>query len=347
MLHPAMKYVLFLFLLPVFVFAQDQVELNVIPKPYNPKPYYDQLNHTGIKKVAIISKQKKDQFNNDTTYVYEYNEAGQQVSSARYEHNKVASRTLMKYDQNNNQVQWTILEPNESQTTTNFYYNAFNQLDSTRQVSTRQQKTTHTSHYAYQYENRKLMARQIIFNDVLNRDDHYQYRDNLLTEFKSIWNPEVYFLSKYQYNGHQQLTEVHTTHYFGSRSELWNKKNFSYDKGLLTSEEEHTYDNKKISNQYEYDPQKKLTKIVSTYLDNKQEIEFDYNEFGVMEITIKANSNSAYLKYYIPLGLENIAFPMLYKETFMYDSKHNFVGKKHYVNGELFKEVVYLVEYYK
>jgi len=342
-----MKYVFFLMFLPGFVFAQDQVELKVIPKPYNPKPYYDQLNSSGIKKVSIIARQKKDHFDNDTTYVYEYNQAGQQVSSSRYEHNKEASRTLMKYDQNNNQVQWSILEPKETITTTNFYYDVYNKLDSTRQISTRQQKTIHTSRYAYQYKNSKIVARQIFFNSVQNRDDYYQYRDSLLTKFKSIWNPDVYYLSTYQYDTHQQLTEVYTTHYFGSRSELWNKKNFWYQDGQLTSEEELTYDNKKILNQYEYYPQKKLKKIVSSYLDKKQEIEFDYNEFGVSEITIKANSNSAYLKFYIPLSLENMAFPMLYKETFMYDNKHNLVSKKHYVNDELIKEVIYQVEYYQ
>ena len=342
-----MKYLLLFTFLPVFVFAQDQIEVNVIPKPYDPKPYFDYLNNTGVKKITTISKQKQDNFKDDTLYVYEYNEVGQQVSSLRYEHNKITDKTMMKYDKNNNQVEWTILEPNQTQTTTKFYFNQFNQLDSTKQISYREKKIIHSSRYAYQYEKGRLKFRKIIFNDIVNRDDSYNYSDSLLMQFKSIWNPNVYFLSNYAYDKSGLLKEIHTIHYFNTKNELWNKKNFTWQNGKLISEEELTYDNKKIFTSYYYNIHNDLQKITSTFGENSREIEFEYNDFDTKEITVNTNSNSAYLKFYIPLRLENTAFPIVYKEQFDYDKKNNLISKKMFIGKDFVKETVFEIEYYK
>ncbi|MFY7963901.1 MAG: hypothetical protein ACOVO1_03295 [Chitinophagaceae bacterium] len=342
-----MKYLFLFTFLPLFVLGQDQIETTIIPKPYNPKPYFDQLNKTKLKKVIIISKQKQDNFKDDTTYVYEYNEYGQQVSSLRYENNKITTKTIMKYDKYDNQIEWKIFEPNQTLTTTNFYFNQFNQLDSTKQVSYREKKIIHTSRYAYQYENGKLKFRQIIFNNILNRDDSYDYNDSLLVNYKSILSPDVYFVTNYSYDNYSHLAEINTTHFFNTKSELWNKKNFNYQNGKLISEEELTYDNKKIFAHYYYNLDNKLQKIVSTFAENNRDIEFEYNDFDIKEITVNTNSNSTYLKFYIPLRLENVTFPIVYKEKFTYDKENNLINKKNFVNDDLVKESVYLIEYYK
>ncbi len=342
-----MKYVFLFTLVPLFVFGQDQIETTIIPQPYNPKPYFDKLNVTSFKKVTIISKQKEDNFKDDTTYVYEYNENGQQISSLRYQHNKITTKTIMKYDRYNNQIEWTMFEPNQIKTITKFYFNEFNQLDSTNQVSFRGEKMTHTSRYAYQYEKRKLKFRQILFNNILNRDDSYSYSDSLLIEYKSIWSPNVYFVSNYTYDNNKHITDINTTHFFNAKTELWNKKNFTYQNEKLISEEELTYDNKKIFTHYHYNTDNKLLKIVSSFADNNRTIEFEYNDFDIKEITVHTNSNSAYLKFYIPLRLENAIFPIVYKEKFIYDKKNNLIGKKNLIGNDLIKETAYIIEYYK
>lgn len=342
-----MKYIILLTLFPFYLFGQDQIETNIIPKPYNPKPYFDKLNKTNPKKVTIVTKQKQDKFTDDTLYVYEYNESGQQVSSYRYEHNKITSKTIMKYDKYDNQIEWTMFEPNQTYTTTKFYFNKLNQLDSTKQISYKEQRITHTSRYTYNYEKGKLKSRQIIFNDLLNRTDNYNYNDSLLSEFKSITSPSAYFISSFAYDNYSNLIEVNTTHFFNTKSELWNKKNFTYQNEKLISEEELTYDNKKMFAQYHYNIDNKLQKIVSTFGENKRVIEFSYNDFDINEITVTTNSNSAYLKFYIPFALENYSFPLTYREKFDYDKKNNLTNKKTYINNELMKETLYIIDYYK
>ena len=341
-----MKYLFLFIFLPLFLFGQDQVETTVIPKPYNPKPYFDQINHTGIKKVITISKQKQNNFKDDTLSLYTYNEAGQEISSFRYDYNKITNKTMMKYDEHNNQVEWTILEPNGASTTTNFYYNPFNQLDSTRQISYRKNNIINTSRYAYQYEQGKLKSRQIIVNDIVNKADSYIYRDSLLSEFKTKSSADAYLLSKYSYDNRHQLTEVNTAHFFSGKTEHWNKRNFRYENEKLIYEEELTTDNKKLITHYSYNVNNKLQKITSSFGDFNMEVQFEYNDFDVKEITVNTNSNSAYLKFYIPLGLDNITYPIVYKEKFVYDEKHNLVSKQQFIGNDLIRETVYLVKYY-
>ena len=342
-----MKFLYLLTFLPLFALSQDQTEIPDIPKPYNPKPYFDQINNTNIKKVNIISKKKENNFRDDTSFVYEYNQLGQEVNSFRYEYNKRINKTEMKYDKNNNQTEWTILDRNDIVTTTKFYYNPFNKLDSTKQVSYRQGKITNTNRNSYTYEKGKLKWKQIISNDMVNRNDFYNYRDSVLIAYKSVSSPTGYFISNYNYDNNNQLIEKTTTHYFNTQTEFWNKKNFNYKNGKLISEEELTYDNKKIFTYYYYDNNDRLNRIKSIFGENDKEIEFDYNNnSSVDKITVNANSNSPYLKFYIPLRLDNVTFPIKYTETFIYDSKNNLINKKYFVGEELVQEGVYVIEYY-
>ena len=331
---------------PFYGFSQDPIEIKDIPAPYQPKPYFDDINNTGVKNVLLLSSKKGAQLKADTMYKFHYNRNGQKDSSIRYELNQLSNKTILSYDQYNQMTQWVIFDKDGLETTTKFYYNPNRQLDSTRQLMIKKGKIIQSSNFKYAYQNRQLINKQIIMNDVVNRSDSFSYSGDLLKQYKSELSPLAYFVSSYIYNSDSTLQKKDIIHYYGSKKEAYNNKCFFYENKQLVFEEEITYDNKQILTHYTYDSLKKLHQIISNYEQNNRTVEFEYNDFAIKQVTVRTNSNNAYLKYYIPLSLNNISFPLNYVEQYEYDSRKNLISKKHYIENELVQEEKYIIEYY-
>lgn len=84
----------------------------------------------------------------------------------------------------------------------------------------------------------------------------------------------------------------------------------------------------------------------SNYGEKSREVLFSYTDQLMKEILVHTNSNSAFLKFYIPLDLLSAQFPLQYKEIFEYDSRGNILQKKVYLGEELMGITKFEIEYY-
>src|SRR5690554_2295381 len=127
-----MKYsIIILFsLFSIISFAQKNEDVVVEPEPHRLDEYFKKDNHSGIKKIYTISKNKKTNFTNDTLNVDLYNKQGLKIQTVRYEKNSPASNLQFIYDDNRNHVKsiYTKNKVKERTSITEYKYDSNNQL---------------------------------------------------------------------------------------------------------------------------------------------------------------------------------------------------------------------------
>ncbi|HEY6142191.1 MAG TPA: hypothetical protein VIV55_02015 [Flavobacterium sp.] len=344
-----MKKILVLLLFHLLSFSQDKNEAITEPDPYIIKPYYDNINKTKIKKVAIINKSKFNYFNHDTLEVCLYNKSGQRIETIRYDKNLKSTNSKSKFDKNDNQIEF-IMEDKNSVTKTTLEYNSLNKIAKIETTDTRNNLLVNTNIQIYEYENKKLKRQKRIINNAITKIETFDYDKDQLSEYKLELFPTRKYITNYIYINNQ-LTNRRTNRYLTNDSiELWNEKKFIFENYKLIRDEELTYSHVKdstiIINEYNYNEDTSLKKITSKFGNDFKETQFKYENGKVKKIDVTTNSTSGFLKFKIPYSMGKKDLPAFYEEEFYYDEMNNLTSKKMFLNKVLINELEFKVEYY-
>lgn len=337
-------------------FAQKNEDVIVEPEPHKLDEYFKKHNPSGIKKVYIISKNKKTDFTNDTLNVDLYNEDGLKTHTIRYEKNSPASNLQLIYDDNRNLVKsiYTQNKVKERTGITDFKYDNENQLTEEYYKSIFGENIERTVTKKYKYIDKKLVEKTIYQTNNLTQTDSFFYSKNNLTSHKTVYSlGNNDFENTYTYNklGQLEKKETYSISKDGQKN-LFGKATYKYEKDKLISiseiEGKNLLNNEPVLTYYHYGNNGKISKMRVEYKSFYREVDYEYSGQKIISINVITNTeNSAYMKFWTStFGHYIDKMPFTYKEVFDFDDKDNLIRKKILINDELINEVNYIIEYY-
>ncbi|MGV3597528.1 MAG: hypothetical protein ACO1PI_06635 [Bacteroidota bacterium] len=369
-----------LFLIPVRLISQSFNDLpGRRPEPYTLTPHFDKINNTGLKKACMIYKENSGQ--TDTISAEYYNKAGQKYRSVRYEKGKPNSESVYTYNKNNYETETEGLSYNspENRTKTLYYYDSAGRPFVLTGVTLYNKDTAHTDKATYFYKDNKLVTRQIFSHKSYFRLITYHYTGNRLDSIHTI-NPylipdltdlyinrhpayingtydtvpyKVSFLDNYFHDSAGNLIKVESFNIRGHIRDTTGHVVYTYDtQGRVIADSTLTSSN--ISGRfyncgyYSYDTAGRLIKMKATCKDKFRNVEFTYDGDRITNIKAVSNTtNNAYLIFWIPYGIRAVdGEEYEFEEQRFYDEYGNIILKKQLLNGELYKEILFRIEYY-
>jgi hypothetical protein len=349
------------------------------PQPYSLKPHYDKINTTGLKKACMIYSESNGK--TDTINAEYYNKEGQRYKSVRYEKGKPSSEIAYVYNKNNYETETesvTYNRPN-NKTKTLYHYDNDGRPFIMEGVTLYNKDTAHTDKGTYFYKDNKLVTRQVFTHKTYFRLITYHYTGNRLDSIHNI-SPDltpnlpelsvnrhtayingkydtlkykVSFLDKYFYDPIGNLTKIESIHIRGHIRDTTAHTLYTYDtQGRIIADSTLTSSNLPGKfyhcGYYTYDTANRLIKMRATYKDKYRNVEFTYDGDRMTHIKVVSNStSSAYLIFWVPYGINTIdGKEYEFEEQRFYDEHGNIILKKQLVNGELYKEILFGVEYY-
>ena len=341
----------------IISFAQKNEDVIVELEPHRLDEYFKKDNHSGIKKVYTISKNKKTNFANDTLNVDLYNEQGLKIQTVRYEKNSPASNLQFIYDDNRNHVKsiYTQNKVKERTSITEYKYDSNNQLIEEDNQSMFAGSLERTVTKKYKYIDGKLVEKSIYQNNTLNQINSFFYdNDNLILHQQIYLSGNNNYENTYIYDGSGKLIQRETKAIYtpNNTTELIGIVKYQYENEKLTSviesEWQNFKNNESVLASYSYNENNKLSKMRVEYKSFFREVNYEYSNQKKVTINVVTNTdNSAYMKFWTStFGNYIEKMPFNYKEQFDHDEKENLISKKIFINDELIYEVNYIIEYY-
>jgi hypothetical protein len=347
------KLLLLICIIPSITVAQkfsiDRPDEVVKQDPYTSTYFADKNDYIPIESVLTITKDKYNNFKPDTLNIDYYNNKGLKVKSIRYNNNKLSTTTEFNYDANNQLLEWHTFTKQSS--THAFYIYKNGQLVKTNKytitTSNKKADTIEVSRMLIKYDGDKVVQ---ITNNSLGMDviEKFGFEQNKLV------NKTGGFISKKFTYANQKLSGI--IEYMGGvidSTKIMGLEKFLYNAdGKLILDSTLTTSNLKAKNyqinEYRYYENGMLRNIKSNYKNLFRNTLFTYYDGKLEEVFMETNGNSAYLKFLISYRIdEYYTYPIKYLEQFAYDKKGNRISKKVFVNNELFSEVDYNITYKK
>lgn len=346
---------LFLCLIPFCGFAQEftverpdeKTDLN----PYKSTYFADNNNYENIVSITSFSKNKANNFKTDTSNIKFYNEKGLCYKSIRYNKNRPYIATFIDYNNANNITSWCSVYPNSS-TKVFYFYNDNQQVVKTRQVNIKpingQMDTIELSKRFFSYDKNEQLIKIQDKGQSRPVFDLYQYEYENGQLSKMIGGTSKLFT----YDDAQNVATISEYIQRIDPKMLMSAKKMVYDdnKNLIMDSVVTTANRSKglyqITN-YTYNNDQLETMKVS-FDALYRNVQFEYLDNKIKKITVETNGNSAYLRFWISPQIDQFySFPIKYQEIFEYDKFGNKTAKRDYVNGELFSETQFNIEYRK
>lgn len=354
-----MKYFTFILLslCSIISLAQKNEDVIVEPEPHILYEYFKKDNHSGIKKVYTISKNKKTNFANDTLNIDLYNEQGLKTQTIRYQKNSPTSNLQFIYDENGNQVKSIYSQNNVKDRTdiTIFKFNSNNQLIEEDFQSLFAGSLERSVTKKYKYIEDKLVEKSIFQNNILTQTNSFLYDNKKLMLHKQVYssgNNNYENIYIYDKSGNLIQRETKGIYIPNGTTELIGIVKYQYENdkliSVIESEWQNFQNNESVLTFYDYNEDNKISKMRVEYKSFFREVNYEYKNQKIVSIKVFTNTdNSAHMKFWTSTFGNYISeMPYHYKEQFDHDDKGNLTSKKIFVNNELIHEVHYIIEYY-
>ncbi len=205
----------------------------------------------------------------------------------------------------------------------------------------------------FYYENAKIVNKEQLFNNKLQRKSEFKYDKNLLT--KLVGTDYVMQVQpnqtheaenvNYKYDDAGNCILIERSHYFGV---LKNRHIFTYNNQNKLIKEVYTLDQGEGSKtnegtiEYDYNANNKIIKIIEKNQQKNSHTEVLYSKNDKVD-TVTITCESCYSTYF-PINFYPGKMTNVY--NFKYDDRGNLTEIINTVNGELKSRTQYLIEYY-
>jgi hypothetical protein len=348
---------LLLILLSTDLFAQNNWEVQISPRPYEGKAHYGNNVSTPVKKVIIISQRLQNQFMNDTLSIINYNNKGLTIENISFDKGKPYSKSIYRYDTKS--IYLGITQESFKKSGVNSYskigYNK-NKIRSTEyNCSIRNNDTIQRTLTKYIYNNdNQLIARENYFKNELTLKDEYTYTNKLLTSRKSFGSPynvKRYSEVRLNYSPANLLSDEIDLNINDSKIDTTSIVHYLHTNEKLTEQNLMILGSTKriINTKYTYDSNNDLESIFATRDSDILNVKYTYNlnrKLVLKKATINTPKTFAECPIIANLYGMDPKKAIDYQEEYSYDKSGNIIEAKYKLNDDLIAKTIFILEYF-
>lgn len=349
--------VLLLIFLSTDLFAQNNWEVQISPRPYEVKAHYGNTVSTSVKKVIIISQKLQNQFMNDTLSIITYNNKGLITENISFDKGKPYSKSVYRYDTNN--IYLGITQESFKKSGVNLYskigYNK-NKIRATEyNCSIRNNDTIQRNLTKYTYNNdNQLVAKESYFKNEIALKDEYTYINKLLTSRKSFGSPynvKRYSEVRLSYSSANLLSDEIDLNINDSKIDTIATVHYSHTNEKLTEQNLIILGSVKriLNTKYAYDANNNLESIFATKDSDTLNVKYLYNiDHKLVLKKAVINTPKTFAECPIIANLYGLdpKKAIEYQEEYNYDKSGNIIEAKYKLNEDLVAKTIFILEYF-